>query len=478
MTQRQALDVLKTGVNVFLTGEPGSGKTYTVSQYVHWLREKNVPCAVTASTGIAATHINGRTIHSWSGIGVRSALASHDLSTIASNARIAARVRAARVLIIDEVSMLSADTLAMIEIVCRKIRKRDEPFGALQIIFVGDFFQLPPVVKAYQTDTRQKTLPGTESAGSVFAFSSSAWSRSNLAICYLSEQYRQEDPAFLDVLLAIRRGAVTSEHRALLQSRFTDTSKAGVTQLFSHNEDVDRINTAELGHLSGMPRAFDMQKKGVSVVADQLARGCLSPAVLALKTGCRVMFTKNDPVLRYVNGTLGAVVGFSKETGHPVVKTHTNRIVTAEPAEWSIEDGGSIVARITQIPLRLAWALTVHKSQGMSLDAAHMDLSRVFEYGQGYVALSRVRTLQGLSLEGINERALCIHPLISAVDAEFRSASERACQDMSLLAPQDIEKQHSDFIETCGGEHVSRADTRKKKKWSEVTMAEIFSHRG
>lgn len=454
MIQEQALDVLKTGANVFLTGEPGSGKTHTVSTYVRWLQERNVPCAVTASTGIAATHINGRTVHSWSGIGVRTTLTPSDLNTIASNARIAKRIRQARILVIDEISMLSADTFTAIETVCRRMRKNDEPFGSLQVILVGDFFQLPPVVKAYQEDIRQKTLLGTEDAGSVFAFSSPAWTRANLSVCYLSEQHRQEDPAFLDVLLAIRQGIVTGKHRALLQSRSAGASHPGMTQLFSHNKDVDAINNAELSKLLGETHEFTMLKKGAPAIVDQLARGCLSPEALALKTGCRVMFTKNDPLLRYANGTLGFVVGFSKETGHPVVKTHTNRLVTAEPAEWSVEDAGSVVARIIQIPLRLAWAMTVHKSQGMSLDSAHMDLSRVFEYGQGYVALSRVRTLQGLSLGGINERALCIHPHIAKKDAEFRAASQSACHHLSACTPHEILKKQNDFIEACGGKKI------------------------
>ncbi len=459
MNQKQALDVLKTGANVFLTGEPGSGKTYTVSRYIRWLQERNVPCAVTASTGIAATHINGRTVHSWSGIGVRTTLTPSDLNTIANNTGIAKRIRQARVLVIDEISMLSADTFTAIETVCRRIRKSDESFGSLQIVLVGDFFQLPPVVNVHREDVKQQTLLGTEGVCSVFSFSSSAWDRARFAVCYLSEQHRQEDPAFLDVLLAIRHGTVTGKHRALLQSRSAGVPYGGMTQLFPHNKDVDAINNAELSKLLGEAHEFTMLKKGTAAIVDQLTRGCLSPEALALKTGCRVMFTKNDPSLRYVNGTLGTVVGFSKETGYPVVKTHTNRLVTAEPAEWSVEDGGGVVGRITQIPLRLAWAMTVHKSQGMSLDAAHMDLSRVFEYGQGYVALSRVRTLRGLSLGGINERALCIHPHITKKDAEFRAASTSACKNLSARTPHEIEKRQNDFIEACGGKEVTQTQS-------------------
>ncbi len=480
MKQQQALGILKTGANVFLTGEPGSGKTYTVNQYVLWLKEQGISCAVTASTGIAATHINGRTIHSWSGIGVSSTLTTSDITKIASNARTAKRIREVRVLVIDEISMLSSDTLAMVETVCRRLKKSDAPFGGLQVVLVGDFFQLPPVVKEYPQESRQSSLLATQGPRSVFAFSSSAWAALNPAVCYLSEQHRQEDPAFLDMLLAVRRGTVTAQHQALLRSRTADTPRTGMTQLFSHNVDVDRINDLELAKLASVTREFSMTKAGTPVVADQLQRGCLSPELLSLKVGCRVMFTKNDPSLRYVNGTLGTVVGFANETGYPIIKTHTNRIVTAEPAEWSIEDGGGVIGRITQIPLRLAWALTVHKSQGMSLDAAHMDLSRVFEYGQGYVALSRVRTLAGVFLAGINDRALRVHPEISEKDKEFRSTSDTAFAAYALLSPEELESRWNDFIVRCGGKTPSKKNSeispKKPKVYSVDTMREKYAN--
>lgn len=480
MKQQQALDILKTGANVFLTGEPGSGKTYTVNQYVCWLREQGISCAVTASTGIAATHINGRTIHSWSGIGVRPTLTSSDIAKIGSNARTAKRIREAGVLVIDEVSMLSSDTLAMVELMCRKIRKKDQPFGGLQVVLVGDFFQLPPVVKEYPHENRQSTLLTGEASRSVFAFSSSAWAALDLVVCYLSEQHRQEDPAFLDMLMAVRRGTVTVAHQTLLRTRSSSESRAGMTQLFSHNVDVDRINDEELAKISGAAREYAMVKAGVPAIADQLQRGCLSPETLVLKVGCRVMFTKNDPALRYANGTIGMVVGYAYEAGYPIVKTHTNRLVTAEPEEWSVEDGGGVVGRITQIPLRLAWALTVHKSQGMSLDAAHMDLSRVFEYGQGYVALSRVRTLAGVFLGGINDRALRVHPEISQKDKEFRSASGAALALHTALSGEELKRRQNDFVVRCCGKTSSRKKTEippaTSKAYSVETMRESYAN--
>lgn len=454
MTQNEALTILKTGVNVFLTGEPGSGKTYTVNCFVSWLREHGVEPAVTASTGIAATHIGGHTIHSWSGIGVRTELTKFDLSRIASNKRVASRVRAARTLIIDEISMFSTRTFAMAEAVCRAVRGSTAPFGGLQVILVGDFFQLPPVVTREEEDEIEGGLFGMDGVEtpSLFAFSSPAWRTLDLAVCYLSEQHRQDDPVFLEVLSAIRCGKVAQRHRALLETRLARHAADGITQFFSHNVDVDRVNSAKLSKLPGAAHTFAMESRGPKQLVERLIRGCISPETLTLKTGAVVMFTKNDTARhRFVNGTLGTITGFSKTDGYPIIKTNAGHVVVAKPAEWNIIEGDRILARITQIPLRLAWAITVHKSQGMSLDAAHMDLSDAFEHGQGYVAISRVRTLAGLSLAGLNECALGVHPEIVAKDAEFRDASRAAQENLASIPTTEIEKRQDDFLRACGG---------------------------
>jgi ATP-dependent DNA helicase PIF1 len=486
MTQAQALAILKTGANVFLTGEPGSGKTHTVNEFVAWLRAHDIEAAVTASTGIAATHINGHTIHSWSGVGVRRELTNFDLGRIAGNKRVAGRVRTAHILIIDEISMLSAQTFALVEKACRTLRGGIEPFGGLQVVLVGDFFQLPPVVAREEPETRRNENDRNMDAGrhnadrlnslfsddqspasnsqKQFAFISPAWNSLNLKVCYLSEQYRQDDPTFLEMLSAIRSGTVSAAHRELLRSRFSQTAGEDITQFFSHNADVDRINHAKLLKLSGAARTFTMESHGPKQLTERLVRGCLSPEKLTLKIGAHVMFTKNDtPRRRFVNGTTGTVTGFLKEdggsgveNGTPIVETKTGsgavgHTIYVESADWSIEEGGSVLARITQIPLRLAWAITVHKSQGMSLDAAHMDLSDAFEHGQGYVAISRVRTLAGLSLAGFNERALEVHPDIAVRDVEFREASLEVEAEFANIAAAELGKQHDEFVKACGG---------------------------
>jgi hypothetical protein len=281
------------------------------------------------------------------------------------------------------------------------------------------------------------------------------------------------------MLSAIRKGAVLESHQALLASRRTVNPSAEiVTKLFSHNMDVDRFNDAELRKLPSEAEIFTMESRGPKNLLESLKRGCLSPEVLSLKIGARVMFTKNDiPEHRFVNGTLGVIEGFYEENGMPVVRTFDGRTIYTEQQDWRIEEGGQILARITQVPLRLAWAITVHKSQGMSLDAAHMDLRTAFEYGQGYVALSRLRTLAGLSLAGWNARALEVHPEILLKDSEFRAASIVAQQAAAEISADELLNKQNEFIKVCGGSieeqkvepgekiDVKPAKKVKAKKW-------------
>ncbi|HEX5774336.1 MAG TPA: helix-turn-helix domain-containing protein [Candidatus Paceibacterota bacterium] len=455
MTQAEALSILKTGGNVFLTGEPGSGKTHTVSAYVAWLRSHGIEPSITASTGIAATHIHGMTIHAWSGIGIAERLSAELLERVSQKEHVAKRIQKSSVLVIDEVSMLSADVLTMVDAVAKEVRRDDRPFGGMQVVLVGDFFQLPPVAKA-----------GRETA---FAFESPAWRALNPLVCYLTEQHRQEDASFLSLLGAIRAQEADHTHISLILSRETDAEgiEEGTPQLFTHNADVDRLNDEKLAALPGSKKTFAMARKGAPAVIEGLKRGCLSPETLALKEGAVVMFTKNNPIAGYANGTIGAVIGFERGTSYPEVETRDGRRLTVGPVEWAVEEGGKVRAQISQVPLRLAWAITVHKSQGQSLDAAAIDLSRAFEYGQGYVALSRVRTLSGLSLLGWSEHALAIHPEVARRDGEFRALSAQAANAFAALdADGTREEMERNFIRASGGtlETIAPSEGKKPKK--------------
>ena len=199
MNQETALTILKTGGNVFLTGEPGAGKTYVLNNYIAWLEACGVSVAVTASTGIAATHIGGMTIHAWSGIGARDTLTNYDLDQIATREVVVRRVKKASVLVIDEISMLDGKIIDMVNAVTRKIRASQEPFGGLQVVLVGDFFQLPPVTR--NGDAMR------------YAYESRGWEEARLLVCYLGDQYRQEDEQLLGLLHSIRRNEVDEEFR-------------------------------------------------------------------------------------------------------------------------------------------------------------------------------------------------------------------------------------------------------------------------
>ena len=453
MTQNQALSILKTGANVFLTGEPGSGKTHTVNEYVAYLRRHGVEPAITASTGIAATHISGMTIHSWSGIGIKKKLDKYDLDKISSSSYVGKRVRRAKILIIDEVSMLSAETLSMIDAVCREVKQNPEPFGGLQMILVGDFFQLPPILNVKAESEKQAVLiensPARAGGPARFACYSSVWARLNLVVCYLTEQYRQDDRAFLSVLSSIRRDVFNNEHLRHIQARKVEPARApkNIPQLFSHNIDVDRVNDETLAKLAGKPREFFMSSRGPAALVTALKKGCLSPETLSLKEGAAVMFTKNNLFGGFVNGTLGTVVEFAG--GCPIIKIRSGRRIAVEPMDWTVEENGAARARISQLPLRLAWAITVHKSQGVSLDEAVVDLSQVFEFGQGYVALSRVRRLSGLHLLGWNERAFRVHPEVLAKDGSFRAASGGAETAFTNISSSELSKMHKNFLKAC-----------------------------
>lgn len=460
MTQAEALAILKLGVNVFLTGEPGAGKTHTINQYVRWLRERSVEPAITASTGIAATHVGGMTIHAWSGIGIKKSITDYDIEVIQDREKTARRIMDAKVLIIDEISMLNGETLGCVDRVLRVLRRRplmeEQPFGGLQVIFVGDFFQLPPV-------TRKERV--------TFAFESEAWRAAKPVVCYLSEQHRQEDGTFLNLLGAVRRGEVTRHHREILTSRMQKVSTVA-TQLHTHNAEADRINTESLARVEGKTCVFYMTSRGARALVDSLKQNCLSPETLTLKEGARVMFTRNNFDAAYVNGTLGEIVAFAK-SGFPIVKTKQGVLIEATPGEWSITDGGKILAQIKQVPLRLAWAITVHKSQGMSLDAAVIDLSHAFEFGQGYVALSRLRTLEGLFLEGFNDRALMLHPSVAREDALFRRKSVAAQKRIATIPETERDMLEKNFLKAIGAQESRSEKLPKALSSAPGTLATI-----
>ena len=520
MRQSSALDILKTGQNVFLTGSAGSGKTYTLNQYIDYLRARRVPVAVTASTGIAATHMNGTTIHSWSGIGIKDELTDRDLSNLSRKQFLADRLKDTAVLIIDEISMLHAKQINLVSQVLKHVRKNDKAFGGIQVVVAGDFFQLPPIGSKGESN-REK-----------FAFMSEAWLDAKFHICYLSEQHRQVSEAanggldLDDILNQIRRQEVTFEAIAALEATFDQNVDIKRTRLYTHNLNVNSINDKELAALEGEMMRFTATSTGDSKLVETLKKTVRTQDDLVLKVGAKVMFIKNNTELGVSNGTMGELIGFAavkinddkdnsddlieddsestendadknikgkgKKTTKdkdkpkvkkpstqkmPVVRLNSGREVIAEPEEWIIEDEtGDVLASYEQVPLCLAWAITIHKSQGMTLDAAEIDLSRTFELGQGYVALSRLKSLAGLQLLGMNDMSLQLDPLARGADKRFLALSDEADANYAMLDEESMTQAHEKFILKSGGtlsKSVIDAYANLQKKRREQQQAQI-----
>lgn len=428
MNQALALEIMLSGESVLLTGPAGAGKTYVLNQFIKLAKYEGKHVSVTATTGLAATHLGGTTIHSWSGIGVGDFLPNGFAEHVAKGRR--EIIEKTDVLIIDEISMLHDFRLDMVDEVCRLVRKEpDLPFGGIQVIMSGDFFQLPPINR------------GDSRAGS-FVVNANVWQELDPVICYLEEQHRQDDEALLGILNAIRAGDVRRHHAEILLARtevFPDDLEQ-LTELHTVNVDVDTMNAAKLAELEADEVSYEQSSTGSENYVESLQRSVLAPKVLKLKLGALVMAVKNSQERKYVNGSVGTVIDFDPNTDYPVVAFQNGKEVLMSPDTWELRDGDKKRASITQVPLRLAWAITVHKSQGMTLDAARIDLRRAFVEGMGYVALSRVKNVNNLYLTGINQMALKVSPEAQLIDVHLRDKAARATKQYAHLAKHAEER--------------------------------------
>ncbi|MEI6296747.1 MAG: AAA family ATPase, partial [bacterium] len=331
MTQKEALDILKMGHSAFVTGAAGSGKTYLLNQYIKYLKDNDVEVGVTASTGIAASHMGGQTIHAWSGLGIRSSLSPCDIENLEEKPYLWKRFEKTKVLIIDEISMLHHFRLNLVDQVLQSFKRNNLPFGGLQVIFCGDFFQLPPVSREGEEE-------------SLFAYHSESWNNLAPKICYLEEQHRQNDDAFLEILNSIRKNNVTPEIIYKLNSSCQGkvNSKDEPTKIYSHNANVDIENERELEKIPGKMFEYEMINKGQEFLAETLKKGCLSPERLRLKKDARVIFTKNNFEEGYVNGTQGIITAC--DNSGITVRTVSGKTINVNPARWTIEEDGKIKA--------------------------------------------------------------------------------------------------------------------------------------
>lgn len=462
MLQSEALNILKAGRNVYLTGAAGTGKTYVLNQYIAYLKERGVGVAVTAPTGIAATHIGGMTIHSWSGMGIKDELSEYDVESLVQKERLWKRFDTTKVLIIDEISMMSPRMFDSLNRLAKAMKGDERAFGGMQVILSGDFFQLPPITR--------------DNERIAYIDSSRAWREMDVRVCYLEEQYRQNDHSLQSILDEIRSGEVSDATIEILQGLVegeTDTSRKP-TRLYTHNVDVDVVNERELKKLSGNTQEYQMVAQGKSHLVANICKSILAPETLCLKKDAVVMFVKNNFEAGYVNGTLGRVVDF--EDDMPVVRTHDGKKIYVSQDTWEIEDEGKVLASVAQLPLRLAWAITVHKSQGMTLDAAVMDLSKSFVPGQGYVALSRVRDLEGLGLLGISNMALMVDPYVLELNRWLKKESDKWTKVITKFDDTDFATMHDEFIVICGGTNDPKKIKENREKEKEGFVPKVPTH--
>jgi ATP-dependent DNA helicase PIF1 len=410
--QLNALSAILQGKNILLTGPAGTGKSHTIKIVRDLYSKRGLKVAITATTGVSAVLVEGKTIHAWSGIGICNTKESA-LKRVMSQGKARERITSTVLLIIDEVSMLSGHMLDILDYIFRIVRCNSNAFGGLQVILCGDFYQLKPV----KSDS--------------YAFNAANWDSLIHEVHELSFIFRQNDVSFCQALNEIRVGEVTLRTMELLNACIGRQFEGDIqpTELYPTNDDVSWLNENELWKLASetnriretvaldevieKPRPrIPRGEKFYAECSERLNKDCLAPSLLQLAVGAQVMLTKNINVDGgLANGSRGVVVDFGPQ-GEPVVKFRNGHVVHMTTCQWVMRINETTKVRRTQYPLRLSFALTVHKAQGLSLDMVRVDLSRVFQHSMHYVALSRIRSIDGLSITNIDWNTVSVDPRV------------------------------------------------------------------
>ena len=401
--QQVALDLLKSGDNVFLTGGAGSGKSFVVRELMKELDSESMP--ILASTGAAAVLLGGRTFHSFFGIGIMEGGFEATVVRALKDKKLLKRLAKVDGVVIDEISMIPGEALAAAEFLSQAARESTLPWGGMRVIAVGDFGQLPPV-----------TMAGKKRD---WCFQHEVWKKTNFIIYQLKYNQRVQESEYLEVLDQIRRGKLDDKGRNFLNSRVRnhDEDEPG-TRLFPRRDQSEFYNQKKLKEINQdefvIPSIYFGEEKFIT----SLKKNAPVAEELKLKKDCRVLFLKNDAQKRYVNGTRGTVVEI--ESDHIIVKKDLRdrvgfgREIKVEKMQFSLLDpDGNIKASVIQFPLALAYATTIHKSQCATIDELWCDLSSLWEPGQAYVALSRLRDSSGLHIVRWSERSIITDPAVS-----------------------------------------------------------------
>lgn len=397
LTIKKIINLLRTGENVFITGHAGTGKSYILRK----LKEKyKKSLTITSTTGIAAVNVKGQTLHSWAGVGLCRNTIAATVEKIKGRPSQYRQILKCKMLAVDEVSMLNMETLEYVNSVLKLVRENDAPFGGIQVILIGDFFQLPPVEK--ENDIEKK-----------YCFDSSVWDDLNLKNVVLQKNYRQSEEKFGRALSNMRVNKLTEEDIDLLSSRCIDydTSDSNMLHIFSTNEEANRYNAVKFNALDEPAKVFtarDGVYRGKELVYEDFTdkenfileffnKNCRAEREIILKKGTKVMLLVNmDFDKGLINGACGTIMEFGENSIIINFDNGVNANIPRHEFEYYYND--SVAAVRLQYPLKLAYGITIHKSQGMTLDKLVVDCGRIFERGQVYVAMSRVKTLEGLYL--------------------------------------------------------------------------------